>query len=85
MCHIFTVYSVASKKNSCKNFSSFCARRNFFNDEIFAIAIMLFILTGLVLQHGRSALWVASDIGAMECVKLLLKYGAQVDLPVRCA
>ena len=45
---------------------------------------MLFILTGLVLQYGESALWHASNAGAMECVKLLLKYGAQVDLPVRC-
>ena len=44
---------------------------------------MLFILTSLVLQYGESVLWVASDVGATECVKLLLKYGAQVDLPVR--
>ena len=47
---------------------------------------MLFILTGLVPQYGESALWVASGAGETECVKLLLKYGAQVDLPaVRCA
>ena len=46
--------------------------------------LMLFILTGLALQRGRSALWLASDAGETECVKLLLKYGAQVDLPVRC-
>ena len=44
---------------------------------------MLFILTGHALQRGESALWIASNGGAMECVKLLLKYGAQVDLPVR--
>ena len=49
------------------------------------IAVMLFILTGLALQYGESALWVASEAGETECVKLLLKYGAQVDLPVRCA
>ena len=45
---------------------------------------MLFILTGLALQYGESALWVASEAGGTECVKLLLKHGAQVDLPVRC-
>jgi ankyrin repeat protein len=45
---------------------------------------MLFILTGLTLQSGRSALWWASSAGETECVKVLLKYGAQVDLPVRC-
>ena len=49
------------------------------------IAVMLFILTGLALQYGGSALWVASEAGETECVKLLLKHGAQVDLPVRCA
>ena len=43
------------------------------------------ILTGLALQRGESALWVASEAGETECVKLLLKYGAKVDLPVRCA
>ena len=45
---------------------------------------MLFILTGLTLQDGQSALWRASYTGRTECVKVLLKYGAQVDLPVRC-
>ena len=45
---------------------------------------MLFILTGLTLQIGQSALWWASYAGRTECVKVLLKYGAQVDLPVRC-
>ena len=45
---------------------------------------MLFMLTGLALQRGESALWRASSAGETECVKLLLKYGAQVDLPVRC-
>ena len=46
---------------------------------------MLFILTGLTLQlDGRSALYCASCAGDRECVKLLLKYGAQVDLAVRC-
>jgi hypothetical protein len=45
---------------------------------------MLFVLTGLTLQRGQSALWLASDAGETECVKVLLKYGAQVDLPVRC-
>ena len=38
----------------------------------------------LTLQIGRSALWYASNAGRTECVKVLLKYGAQVDLPVRC-
>ena len=41
------------------------------------------MLTGLALQLGQSALWCASSAGETECVKLLLKYGAQVDLPVR--
>jgi ankyrin repeat protein len=37
-----------------------------------------------VLQYGLSALHCASYAGETECVKVLLKYGAQVDLPVRC-
>ena len=41
-------------------------------------------LIGLTLQYGRSALWYVSDAGETECIKVLLKYGAQVDLPVRC-
>ena len=45
---------------------------------------VLFILTGLALQDGESALWCASSAGETECVKVLVKYGAQVDLPVRC-
>ena len=45
---------------------------------------MIFMLTGLTLQDGRSALWRASSAGETECVEVLLKYGAQVDLPVRC-
>ena len=45
---------------------------------------MLFMLTGLSLQSGQSALWYASAAGETECVKVLVKYGAQVDLPVRC-
>ena len=45
---------------------------------------MLFILTALTIQAGRPTLWYASSGGKTECVKLLLKYGAQVDLPVRC-
>ena len=45
---------------------------------------MLFILTDLTLQYGQSALWYASKAGETECVEVLLKYGAQVDLPVRC-
>ena len=45
---------------------------------------MLFILTDLTLQRGQSALWWSSYAGRTECVKVLLKYGAQVDLPVRC-
>ena len=45
---------------------------------------MLFILIGFALQYGKSALWWASNAGEMECVKLLLYHGAQVDLPVRC-
>ena len=40
--------------------------------------------TNLALQGGRSALWGASFAGETECVKVLMKYGAQVDLPVRC-
>jgi ankyrin repeat protein len=40
--------------------------------------------TGLTLQRGQSALYRASFTGKTECVKVLLKYGAQVDLPVRC-
>ena len=36
------------------------------------------------MQSGRSALHWASSAGETECVKVLLKYGAQVDLPVRC-
>ena len=40
-------------------------------------------LTGLALQNGQSALWCASTGGETECVKVLVKYGAQVDLPVR--
>jgi hypothetical protein len=44
---------------------------------------MLFILTGLTLQRGQSALYCASSAGETECVKVLLKYGAQMDLPVR--
>jgi ankyrin repeat protein len=43
-----------------------------------------FILTDLTLQLSQSALWWASITGETECVKVLLKYGAQVDLPVRC-
>ena len=44
------------------------------------------------LQDGESALYHASDYGyrkkysdtsKRECVEMLLKYGAQVDLPVR--
>ena len=37
-----------------------------------------------LLQKGRSALWYASEVGKTEFMKVLLKYGAQVDLPVRC-
>ena len=37
----------------------------------------------LALQDGRSTLWCASDADKTECVKVLVKYGAQVDLPVR--
>ena len=44
---------------------------------------MHIVLTGLTLQYGQSALWWASDVGETECVKVLVKYGAQVDLPVR--
>ena len=36
------------------------------------------------LQHSQSALHRASYAGKTECVEVLLKYGAQVDLPVRC-
>ena len=36
------------------------------------------------MQYGCSALWCASNAGNTECVKVLVKYGAQVDLPVRC-
>ena len=43
---------------------------------------MLFTLIILTLQLGQSALWCASSAGEAECVKLLVKYGAQVDLPV---
>ena len=42
------------------------------------------MLFGLTLQFGQSALWWARSDGETECVKVLLKYGAQVDLPVRC-
>ena len=35
-------------------------------------------------QYGQSALHHASSAGETECVEVLLKYGAQVDLPVRC-
>ena len=37
----------------------------------------------IALQYGQSALHCASFAGETECVKLLLKYGAQIDLPVR--
>ena len=37
----------------------------------------------LYMQYGCSALWCASDAGDTECVKVLVKYGAQIDLPVR--
>ena len=46
-----------------------------------AIFIMEVILFNKI---GQSALWCASEAGESECVELLLKYGAQVDLPVRC-
>ena len=39
--------------------------------------------TNLALQGGESPLLCASDTGETECVKVLVKYGAQVDLPVR--
>ena len=39
--------------------------------------------TNLALQDGKSALWWTSDAGKTECVKVLVKYGAQVDLLVR--
>ena len=39
--------------------------------------------TNLALQGGKSALWWASDAGETECMKVLVKYGAQVDLPAR--
>ena len=40
----------------------------------------------VILYHkfGQSALWWASFVGETECVEVLVKYGAQVDLPVRC-
>ena len=38
----------------------------------------------LYMQYGRSALLCTSDAGETECVKVLVKYGAQVNLPVRC-
>ena len=44
---------------------------------------MHIVLTGLTLQYGQSALWWASNVGETECVKVLVEYGAQVDLPVR--
>ena len=37
----------------------------------------------LILQYAQSTLWRASSAGETECVEVLLKYGAQVDLPVR--
>ena len=37
-----------------------------------------------MLQGGQSAIWRASKAGEAECVIILLKHGAQVDLPVRC-
>ena len=40
-------------------------------------------LTVLALQFGQSALHYASIVGEIEYVKVLVKYGAQVDLPVR--
>ena len=43
----------------------------------------MLVLTDLALQNGQSALWCASTGGETECVKVLVKYGAQVDLPVR--
>ena len=46
--------------------------------------MLQFVLTDLTLQLGRSALHHASDAGETECVEVLLKYGAQVDFPVRC-
>ena len=42
-------------------------------------------LTGLALQYGESPLWCASSAGETECVKVLVKYGAQVLLSVRCS
>ena len=42
------------------------------------------LLKDVALQYGHSALHSASFDGRTECVKVLLKYGAQVDLPVRC-
>ena len=39
-------------------------------------------LTDLALQNGQSALCYLSSAGETEFVKLLLKYGAQVDVPV---
>ena len=35
-------------------------------------------------KYGETALFGACHGGETECVKVLLKYGAQVDLPVRC-
>ena len=37
-----------------------------------------------MLQYGQSALHCASFSGKTECLKVLVEYGAQVDLPVRC-
>ena len=44
----------------------------------------MFIPNALTIQAGQSVLWQTSFARETECVKLLLKYGAQVDLPVRC-
>ena len=43
----------------------------------------MLVLIDLALQKGQSALWRASADGETECVKVLVKFGAQTDLPVR--
>ena len=82
-CHIFNITN--KKKNHVKYFRHFAQDKIFLTMKFLRITVMLFILTGLALQYGESALWVVSEAGETECVKLLLKHGAQVDLPVRCA
>ena len=62
----------------------YCGLPKYHGKKNILVVWILFILTGLALQYGESALVCVSSAGETECVKVLVKYGAQVDLPVRC-